>query len=128
MSRLPTIIIDRNRWVHAGRENAGKTKLLNDEGYQCCLGFYCEQSGIPRSLLRNRTVPVEDSSWREAVPALYQTCDVPPWHPAWLSLFCANAIRLNDDVSLRDEEREQGLIDLFRENGIELVFIGLVRE
>jgi hypothetical protein len=45
------LIIDRAKWRTGGNSpiqtGVGRTRLLNKEGYMCCLGFRCHQMGIP---------------------------------------------------------------------------------
>lgn len=49
---MQKIVIDRSKWRNGGNNEPpsphacgiGFTKLRNAEGYQCCLGFICEQS------------------------------------------------------------------------------------
>jgi hypothetical protein len=35
----------------------GDTQLLNNEGYMCCLGQFCEQAGVPRDCLEDKEYP-----------------------------------------------------------------------
>ena len=67
------LIINRARWRTGGMEDdsTGKsyTALLNDKGYMCCLGFRCEQMGIPKKDLLGLSSP-EDLSDDWDIPDL----------------------------------------------------------
>lgn len=70
---MKTVTIDRSKWVRnisedvvvkngneCGSKTAavlGDTNLLNDDGNMCCLGFICNQAGVPKTLLNNQGFP-----------------------------------------------------------------------
>lgn len=108
-------IIDRSKWRTGSlsdvRTGLGNTVLKNHEGYMCCLGFICEQSGC------------KDIMYRLSPYAL----DNPP---SFLSQnnrdtkLTNDAMSINDDGEITPEEKEKVLTKLFKEHGIELEFVG----
>ena len=51
-------IIDRSKWRCGGQgknsRGKGSVKLLNNEGFMCCLGQTCSQTGIENEDLLNK--------------------------------------------------------------------------
>lgn len=58
------LILDYAKW-HCGDGDEmnglgkGKVSLLNDEGYMCCLGQWCNQLGAPLDMLKGNGEPGE---------------------------------------------------------------------
>lgn len=56
------LILDYSIW-HCGDNDRinglgeGHVALLNNEGYMCCLGQWCEQLGAPKEMLKNEGEP-----------------------------------------------------------------------
>lgn len=51
--------IDRSKWVQGGhkfKSILGASKLLNNHGNMCCLGFYSKACGVPDKELENPVV------------------------------------------------------------------------
>jgi len=113
--------IDRAKW-RTGRydrddRRAGRTALLNAEGFQCCLGFYLESAGIGREVLRNEVYPqgvagggidlgwLVDKDGRDSEAA---EC----------------LIGENDCGEITDDQREAAIAELFAEQRIEVEFVG----
>lgn len=111
--------INRAKWRSGGssdnKTGRGETKLLNRGGYMCCLGFRCIQLGIPKSTLLMKPTP-EETGW-EVIPDLI-TKDGRD------NLFCNNAIDINDDVSISQEQREKKIITHFAKKNVKVVFTG----
>ena len=65
MYKLPqNLVLDYDKWRCGAdskeKENKlgkGHTYLLNRGGFECCLGQFGEQCGVPRKLLRGRSYP-----------------------------------------------------------------------
>ena len=64
---LPTeLVLDYRIWRSGGHRaeglnkvGKGDTSLLNEEGYMCCLGQFCQQAGVIKHYLVNREYPCE---------------------------------------------------------------------
>ena len=54
-----TFTIDRATWRNGGdkHDQAGAVRLKNSLGFKCCLGFVCEQLGIPSEYLESKVTP-----------------------------------------------------------------------
>ena len=133
--------IDRATWRCGGNGNrahgAGETKLLNKEGFMCCLGQISEQLGVPRESL-NHAVPsnVCKAHIEKLSPVLVRATEPTDYLPGdWHNTDLAgNAMELNDheesytedgDEGVIDrEQREQSLTQHFLDHGHELVFTG----
>ena len=116
---MKQLIIDRKKWRTGGDlfTEKGLTKLLNKEGYMCCLGFYSLQIGNKtEEEILNMTCPyqVEDKTGIESLVTQYNGVN---------SSFAHDAIEINDNDLISNEDREQRLIELFKENGVEISFI-----
>ena len=108
-------VVDRSKWrcgSNAGdRHGKGDTRLLNSEGYQCCLGFVCEQLGVPRGELLNIPTPEFLDHYTIVKQVLIDT---------WIDEI---SIITNDGFGSR-EERERLLSEQFANGGHELEFVG----
>ncbi len=68
---MKKLTLDYNKWICGGplcnsplsnkrKENclgSGYTRLLNMQGYMCCLGQFLSQCNIPNNILLNRSAP-----------------------------------------------------------------------
>ena len=119
------LIIDRSKWRtgsdgphHTGK---GDTQLLNKQGFMCCLGFRCNQMGIPKKDLLNKAEPedlaniytipdlVEEEHWFEKI--LTQNSD-----------FGREAIMINDNEEITKEERERLIKEHFKKINVKVIF------
>ncbi len=113
--------IDRQTWRRGGdsaesNENYGATKLLNEQGYMCCLGQCMLQEGILKEVILEKGDPAATN-----LPCTFTV-------ESSISSFSNNvlsqcAMDINDDRTLDDSEREEKLINLFKEHGLELEFV-----
>lgn len=108
---MKTYYVSRKKWL---RGQANKSVLLNDLGERCCLGFVGQQCGMADEFLLDRLAPRAD--------------DFSDW-PEWMmedghdrSGACVDAMRLNDNPTLSNHERESKLRALFRKHGDRIVF------
>lgn len=117
---MKTYIVDRTKWVRGGDEETyGKSALLNTKGFQCCLGFVCEQEGVSRYDLLNTGSPdilqivIPNITYiPESGVCVYNTISV------------SEAMLVNDDKEIiNDDEREKQLNSIFAQDNIELKFI-----
>ncbi len=117
---MQQLIIDRSKWRTGGTsftEKVGPTQLLNREGYMCCLGFYSLQIGNKtEEEILDMTCPyqVEDKTGIESLVSLNNEVN---------SGFAHDAIEINDNDLISNEDREQRLIELFKGKEIEISFI-----
>lgn len=124
---MQKLIIDRSKWRCGGNEPKivrlkGLTSLYNDKGFSCCLGFYCRKiggirnnvlldTGTPDKLKIRNFTKIELLISRGSSDEMY--CD---------SKFTENAIEINDDPKLSNEEREAAIIKHFKNAGVKVVF------
>jgi len=92
---------------------------------QCCLGFFCAQSGINK--LADTADPSDLTDYYKVETLLARIPELvyPPLFDTLYNTPLANdAIEINDDSRLSNEEREEALTALFKENGIDVEFTG----
>lgn len=112
------LTIDRSKW-RTGKENFGSTgegdtELLNEDGFMCCLGFRCEQMGIPKDLLLYKGTPASISNYD--IPDLVD-------EQGWNLPFCTMAMDLNDENMPR-KDREKAIKEHFATKDIIVIFTG----
>ena len=129
--------IDKKSWRRGGSnqnfDEFGRVALLNDKGFMCCLGFICEQSGVDREYLLECAEPQEiPPEFGEQVKFLVNITfeededyegnivDDPTLYDTELT---NEAIAINDNPALSDEERVKQLTWLFESEGIVLEFV-----
>ena len=114
--------VDRSKWRCGGQTGNGRphgdgeTRMLNREGYRCCLGFAAAQLGTPDDVMLGTATP---AACMDAGPLVELRCDT-----KFNSILSKRAFGLNDNDALSREDREQRLTVLFAEHGHELVFEG----
>ncbi len=124
---MQQLIIDRKKWRTGGdsvelRRLKGPTSLYNDMGYSCCLGFYCRKiGGIRNNVLLDVGSPdnlnIKDFTKIELLVSRDSRDEVYDG-----SVFSQEAIDINDDDSLSNEEREAAIIEHFKKVDIEVIF------
>lgn len=118
---MEQLIIDRSKWRFGGPDldrMFGKTRLLNDEGYMCCLGFYCLQVGNMTSEdILGVPAPGNIGSY-EGISKLVDSDNSN-------SLLTEAAIDINDDwdKGLSNEVREEKLRYLFSSYEVDVKFV-----
>jgi hypothetical protein len=133
--------IDRAKWLH-GQPEAPNSRLLDDQGRMCCLGFCALALGLSRNQIDGLGEPGE-------VDLLDVSGDpVSPWPETFVyvsadedgrvsrdTIFSGELISLNDESESGDRElgqtiaefradKERRLIAKFAEIGYEAVFVG----
>lgn len=113
--RLPknkTLVLDVAIWARqTDNVVCGCSKLLNDHDNMCCLGQFCHQLGVDKSLMRDRNLP--DELEYATIPLMVTKSSV--------NSFCSLAVGINDDNSTDDFQKIRKLQRLCRENGIKLI-------
>jgi hypothetical protein len=121
------VTIDRAKWRCGGEcgdfaNGKGQTKLLNHEGYMCCLGFITAAANPELNILEKG----EPDDLKTTVPEL--TClslDFAFSSRGWLNTnLTVAAIAINDSETLTAQEREEQLLELFKNSLYELEFVG----
>lgn len=116
------VTIDHAKWRCGGDDGEfsngkGQTKLLNCEGYMCCLGFVTAAANPELSILER----AEPDELRASVWGL--TC--PDASILWKNTeLTFAAIAINDSELLQPQEREERLLELFEDSPYELEFVG----
>ncbi len=118
--------INRSTWRFGGYDKYkqfGLTKLLNTQGYMCCLGSISEQCGVPRKDLLNIDYPYDLLSQHHDLVSFLR-------EKPTNSIFANNtflaqqAANINDNSNISNEERETRLIELFKTEGYTISFTG----
>jgi hypothetical protein len=125
---MEKLVLDYSKWrCGGGVDNSyslgeGDTRLLNNEGYQCCLGQWCSQIGMhnellgkltPRSLHRHIPFLTENKS-RRHIDSSYPDSD--------LALI---AMVINDNPLTTPLQKIEKLKNLLAEHEIQLEVINL---
>lgn len=120
---MKQLIIDRSQWRTGGDKwnwTHGETKLLNEKGNMCCLGFYCLQLGeISKNQILGISLPEDLNNvnvYDDAMLHLVYKNDLRNTH------FTEEAIDINDAEELTNEEREKEIIKHFKQIDVEVVF------
>jgi hypothetical protein len=136
------VVIDRSKWrtgkVSKHHTGLGGTNLLNDQGYMCCLGFCCKAAGVASKYLLHagapnhvvnmlRGSPLQRVLKLRGIRALTKICnfgkDNDKVH-ADASTLTSFAVAINDNALTTPEEKEQDLLELFKDSVFELEFTG----
>ena len=108
------VTIDRTKWLRGkGSEESYLWILEADKG--CCLGHAINQTN---------KIPLEDLNFIPAPAGLYNKIRKlklyleKEIHLMWVR----NAMDINDKIIITEKEREEKLIELFKDGGLELEF------
>ena len=113
--------VDRSRWrcgdLSERSHGIGETKLLNEHGYRCCLGFVGHQLGCPDDKMEAHGEPAQCNYFRKVIGR--RTED------GWINTRLTDAaMEINDSEELSRADREVALKALFKKHGHEIVFRG----
>lgn len=123
------LTIDRKTWLRGC--GSIKSKLLNNDGMRCCLGFECQALGYTDEQLLDRVSP---RAIVDSVDFGHETKNIPQ-ELAWLvhrvSFDGDRALESTPDahelMSINDielvENREERIAEIFARNGVEVKFI-----
>ncbi len=118
MKEITELVIDRSKWMRGALVN--ETCLLDEDGKMCCLGFYALACGAGKDEIRN---VFEPDGLAFHVPGLTERGE----GEAGIlrnTAFTRSAVPINDTRSMGEDQREEALIDLFKENDVSLSFEG----
>jgi hypothetical protein len=138
MNEKIKVTIDRSKWRTGGNYPSATgtgllTRLLNDEGSMCCLGFCCKAAGCSDKDIRYMTTPADIyrrnpdySSLGSTVSfLLFDTFCSEKDGYSWVkdSSLVYSAVQINDGTLPR-ESKEQRLLELFKDSSFEIEFTG----
>lgn len=132
-------VVDRTQW-HRGNGDSkeqGFSGLLTESGRRCCLGFVCNQCGIPDVALtiNPHTVGanerkfvgapdgINDYGERAKLPANFFQSSLTQPNYAVNSTWVIQCMTVNDDVDISATTREAAMTELFAKNGHSIKFI-----
>ena len=110
--------IIREKWLRGDEDTS---MLLDDTGCRCCLGSYLQACGLTDAQLQDRHVPADvrgglpvEAQWlRRVIPIEGARQFTQDFH----------LMEVNDNEALTDAEREASITKLFKEQGIEVLFV-----
>lgn len=102
--------VNRNKWLRGST-----SELIDDNGNMCCLGFICNQLGIPKASMKDKDNPYEIKVLLPYLTEMYHSLIVD-------SDLAKKAVQFNDDSNLFESEREAQLIKLFKKHNLTLKF------
>lgn len=111
-----TFVVKRNNWARGGVN--GTSRLLNRFNNMCCLGFVCNQLGIPKRDLKGVGSPLYLSD-KWDIPYLINDYKNNAFGYDFLSY---PAMNINDNPVISDKEREKKLKRLFNKHNLDIVF------
>jgi len=126
---MEKLVIDRSKWRTGAsgdsKTGLGNTFLLNNEGFMCCLGFFCLSAGLKENHIRSagtprdavfdhniNLMPIAESN-SDDDDGIYIDTD-----------FGSGAVDINDSETIDSKTREIQVKDHFATVGIEVEFIG----
>lgn len=123
------VYIDRNRWLRG--EGSGVSRLLRStDGKMCCLGFCMLALGRTEEQIRDVTTPAARE--RHGFNAPTVPVEAPGLGTSLVEIDSSGgysipynillAMEVNDDVTIRDGQREVRLHDLLWKSGFDLTF------
>ena len=110
--KVTKLVINRGRWFRG--ERRGSRLRRESDGKMCCLGFHAIACGATPEQITEVAAPADFLLLQRGF--VYGENKLS-------SQIIAEAIQLNDNVSLSDQEREQRLKRTFAKAGIEVEFV-----
>lgn len=124
MDKPKKLTLDYSKWrCGEDGDNAlgtGKTKLLNEDGFMCCLGIWSLQLGAPEGDLLQKDDP---SELKMLIPLFAEDGRLKFRGCRWTTHLSTECMSINDDKDTTPEEKIEQLGELLREEGIELEVI-----
>jgi hypothetical protein len=134
---MKTLTIDRSKWrtggdfdpssprdSHPKVKTHGHTALISKKtGYMCCLGFYCKDiSGISSDVLLGHGTPNDiGETYYEKISELLYLNEENGFYDN--NIFTDEAISINDNPGISDEEREEKIKEHFKKIDVNVEFI-----
>ena len=129
------VVIDRSKWRTGAnslnKTGEGSTYLLNEEGFMCCLGFCMNASKVAKKDLLRATRPsfiLNLTKDGEAISRMLRSNGVRSLVKGYNKTFdssylAVRAISINDNSST-PKEKEQRLLELFKDSVFDIEFTG----
>jgi len=131
---MTKVTINRARWRMGGDAKSlayafGRTALATEKGYKCCLGFAANQLFPSISVKHLKTCDMPYKIDFPSSPGRYKNIELmfdlyDEGNAVMEKNWIAEAVEINDQLDLTLPEKEQKLINLFKENDIDLEFVG----
>lgn len=132
LKKLTHFVLDYKKW-RAGRNGGNRvgkgddTYLLNQEGYMCCLGQFCEQAGFEKESLWNVENPSTlSTTTRITIPVLTQKSHNQYYR--FDSPVAGLMMDINDDADIGTKRRLIGLAEALLGVGITMEVINLPKK
>jgi len=139
MKRKIKVTIDRSKWRtglnSTNRTGEGRTALLNKEGYMCCLGFCMAASkvakknlldiGAPSGCLNQHAIDPNKAMRSSGVRALTKESLTTCLSNSELAF---DAMKINDSVKSTPKEKEEAILELFKDSVFDIEFTGEYRK
>lgn len=129
--KLNNLTIPRDEWYRGGDKNLNDTTpMLNDIGLRCCLGHLGRTMNVPDSVLLHTGSPLDSIGWSNELYSKYDPNDLLV-HLDGIVLdnteFTIDAMNINDNPDISEDEREQQVIELFATKGITVNFVDTLK-
>jgi transcription elongation factor Elf1 len=127
-SKKIEVVINRATWRTGGNSNKrtgkGDTRLLNDEGYMCCLGFIssCYLKTKKKNSKKTILNAYEPQCLNCLIPELNNKMD--EYDQFFDTQLSDRAMKINDDIKLKPETKEKKIKELFKNSMYKLKFVG----
>ena len=111
-------VVDRQKWFRG--LGFKESRLLRSDGKMCCLGFVSKQCGVPDAQLLGIGSPCMLPEAEQLKLPVFMRGDyriVPSTDK------CMEAMSVNDNLNIPDDDREGRLQSIFESNGYKLQFI-----
>lgn len=127
--KVKKLILDQSKWIcgtPAENDNknnclgSGETKLLNTEGFMCCLGQFAKQlnSKIDDNILLGKGKPASLKQYVRLLNEQYLN----PANGYTNTNLSDRAISINDNTDTTVKKKKSLLKDLFAKKGYKIVF------
>ena len=123
------LVIKRSQWARGGFN--GPSKLLNDVGNMCCLGFLAKECGYSDVQMRGLNFPYQildeegaDQSTNHFPDGICRIMKTLPSGKPWTnSELTSKLIRINDDDGMSESYREDAIADLMGKLDVQVEFV-----
>lgn len=123
---MKTIKIKRSKWLRGDNKPPVRSILCDPfTEHKCCLGFALNQIyKIPTKLMMGMACPMDVCKTENSFVRKAKNSNLllSPTGYVDTELSC-QAMEINDDHIITDEEREQKLTTLFKKHGFKLIFV-----
>jgi hypothetical protein len=124
------VTIDRARWrtgsIGPNKTGEGHTRLLNQEGFMCCLGFCCQAAGASKDDIQSKLYPSSlANTTKSRVPSMPSLIKYDGHRDEFADLDLAvSAMEINDCKDTTPALKEQKILELFKDSEFEIEFTG----